>query len=84
MSEPSTASIPESPCRTCGAIVEFATTKDDSRPSPGDLSICFYCRTLSVFGDDLRLREPTDEEWIEIAGDEDVKAVTGMVAAVKP
>ncbi len=37
-------------------------------PSPGDVSVCLHCGHLGVWDDDLGLREPTDAELVEIAG----------------
>jgi len=42
---------------------------DDVEPRPGDFTVCIKCGHLSTFGEDLRLRDPTDEEAIKIAGD---------------
>lgn len=34
----------------------------DCTPSPGDVSVCFVCGTISIFDDNLNRRPPTQEE----------------------
>ncbi len=36
-------------------------------PSPRDISVCAHCGEWSIFGYDLRLREPTTLELAEIS-----------------
>jgi len=57
-------------CTNCGKLNDVATDSSGSgcTPSAGDLSVCFYCGHLTVFADDLTLREPTDDEIVELAG----------------
>jgi DNA-directed RNA polymerase subunit RPC12/RpoP len=71
--------LPEKACLNCGKTIDAATRtldKDDDRPSPGDVAICFYCGHLMVYADDMSVREPTDEEVVEMAADPDI--VEGM------
>lgn len=35
-------------------------------PSPGDVLICAYCSAFNLLDDDMRPREPTDQERIDI------------------
>ena len=74
--------LPESICRNCGLPSSAAThiEGDDISPEPGNFSICVRCRTLSIFANDLTLREPTEDEWTEIASDKDIKKATWIVA----
>jgi hypothetical protein len=37
--------------------------------APGCITICFSCGHVMVFDDNLKFRELTDEEVIEVAGD---------------
>jgi hypothetical protein len=39
------------------------------KPVPGDLGICFECGASLIFGDDLRLREPTEEDLADVPQD---------------
>ena len=58
-----TTRIAPSACPTCGRENDAAThlTKDVG-PSSGDATICFGCRDILVFAEDLSLRLPTDAE----------------------
>jgi hypothetical protein len=62
--------VPPSPCLSCGDMNDMAKgTKPGTRPKPGDWSICYNCGHIMTFAADLTLRNPTDAEMIEIAGD---------------
>jgi hypothetical protein len=40
---------------------------DDAFPcEPGRVGVCFHCLNVSVLGNDLRQRKPTDEERLQI------------------
>ena len=68
-----TTRFPPTPCVKCGALNDRAARlEDDCVPKPGDVTICFRCHHLMVFADDMTTRNPTDEEIVAIAGDEDV------------
>jgi hypothetical protein len=59
-----------STCPSCGDILDAATSVEgDARPEPGDLTICFRCGHLMAFGKGLALRELTDTEVVQSAGD---------------
>jgi hypothetical protein len=60
-----------SPCTNCGKINDAATYIGSGKetPSPGDISICYYCSHIMAFDEKLKLRELTDAEIIEVAGD---------------
>lgn len=76
-----TTKVPDSKCRNCGTRIGAATHGDDASPSPFDISVCAYCRTVSIFDEDLMLREPTDNEWAEIAGHPDLARYVDAAAA---
>jgi hypothetical protein len=62
--------VPGSACVNCGKGMDAASPVGGGRePQAGDCAVCFYCRHLMVYGNDLRLRNLTDEEVIEVAGD---------------
>lgn len=51
-------------CPKCNAILDSATDANGTLvPDPGDLSICFYCHVMLVFGEDMALRELTEYEF---------------------
>jgi hypothetical protein len=73
MSELEGPNLPPSPCTNCGKLVDSATALDgDHVPKPGDVTICLDCRHLMVFADDMTVRNPTDDEVREMAGDPDI------------
>lgn len=59
-----------SPCISCGAINDAATGATDleATPVPGDIMICRTCGHIAAYGDDMRIRELTEREQIEVAG----------------
>jgi hypothetical protein len=56
-------------CIGCGAKVSRATG-DTGGPGPGDAMICLHCGTVSIMGDDLTFRAPTEEERLALAQDD--------------
>jgi hypothetical protein len=61
-----------SACLACGEVLDSSSRveNDDAKPGPGDVSICLYCHHVMVYADEaLTLRNPTDEEIIDMAGD---------------
>jgi hypothetical protein len=67
--------LPEQICPACGYDLDAATYagKEDLRPRPGDVSICFKCANVLVFDVDMKLREPMSAELLEILQDEGVQ-----------
>jgi hypothetical protein len=63
-------------CTACKALCTAATVTDvaEAVPEPGHFTICFECGHIMVFGEDLRLRDPTAAECWEIAGDKNILA----------
>lgn len=75
--------VPESPCRGCGKLLNGAAEAfGRARPHPGNISVCIYCGHLMAFADDMTLRDLTDEEMHEIAGDPMIIAVQRARAKV--
>jgi hypothetical protein len=65
-----------SACTACGKLCDGATGVGcDGGPGPGDWTICFYCGHLMAFADDLTLRNLSDAEMVEVAGDPRIIAV---------
>ena len=65
--------VPTSTCCECGEVLRACS--GPGTPSPGDFSLCFGCGCLNVFGDDLALRRPTDEEIFMAAADRDLQTL---------
>lgn len=74
-----------SPCLHCGRELNgAASVGEDAAPEPGAATVCFFCGNIMVFADDLTLRNLTDAEAREIAGDRRVLAIQAMRALVGP
>lgn len=60
----------ENQCRKCKTTLETTTALDSKTPAPtpGSLSICWYCGALALFDQDLKLRELTADEQADIEG----------------
>ncbi|UPK03157.1 hypothetical protein [Bradyrhizobium sp. 170] len=68
--------VPMSSCLGCGRQVNGASGVDfRGLPRPGNITVCLYCGHIMAFTEDLRLRELTDEEMIDVAGDPRLIAV---------
>lgn len=65
-----TRRTPATTCVGCGREITAATPIDcDEKPKSGDATVCLYCGHLMIYSDDFSLRNPTDEEMREMAGD---------------
>lgn len=50
-------------CPYCGRINDrHGSVHDDVEPAPGDLDVCWSCRQIAAFTDDLDLRTLEGEE----------------------
>lgn len=77
-------SFKPSPCPSCGKSLNRCGSRSGERgPQPGDLSVCLYCGHLSVYGDDVGLRELTDAEVVEVAGDADMLQAQNIAAFIR-
>ena len=77
--------VPPSACTNCGEPNDRASSVgvESAMPAPGDFSLCIYCGHLMAFADDLTLRNLTDAETVEIAGDHRILAVQRARRALK-
>ena len=67
-----TTRMPDDKCSYCGKLFTQAAAahwNPSSLPEPGSVSICVGCGSLHVFGDDLHLRRPTEEELAVMKAD---------------
>ncbi len=77
--------VKPSSCLACGYEMDRATMiNGDSGPAPGDMTLCMRCRHLMAFADDLSLRELTDSEIMECAGDRRIVELTNALGRVLP
>lgn len=68
--KPQRHNMAASKCLDCGRELDTATSFDSKQqPKPGDISICLHCGNVMVFADDLSLRELTEQDAHDIAGD---------------
>ena len=71
-----TTRLPADACPYCGHPLDAASSRDpQARPSPGDETLCIECGEWLVFGDELRLRKPSDDELVKIGLDPDAQLV---------
>lgn len=82
-----TTRLAKQSCWNCRKVIDSATHFVDgkrtaSRPKPGDFNICLGCNAVSVFDEELMLRQPTADELIKIANDPEVMRLSYAVAKV--
>lgn len=62
--------VKPSPCLACGKNLDSAiSTTGKHKPRPDDVTVCLDCHHIMAFAWDMSLRELTDEEITDIAGD---------------
>ena len=68
-------------CLNCGDKIDAATQLMDAaedgealRIVPESFGVCLKCGHIMMYGADLKLRELTDAEMVEVAGDERIVA----------
>ena len=71
-------------CINCRTRFDGASVVDEvyARPKPGDFTVCIRCGHIMAFGNNLRLRNLTDEEIIEVAGDARIVRATTAIKAI--
>ncbi len=77
-------SIPKQRCFHCNGLLDGWEDPQPGRgeaPGPGCVSMCLYCRTVAVYGDDMKLRAPTDAELTEMAKTTALRDTTALLAA---
>ena len=67
-------------CPNCGRPLNAGATPTNERPpEPGDVAICMDCRHVGIYAEDMHVRNPTDKEVIELAGDNDILLMLEML-----
>jgi len=75
--------VPAGKCCECGHETNRATGVDGrGEPSPGDFSLCVGCASLNVFGADLKVRAPTEEEILKAAADPEVQRARRLLQRI--
>jgi len=65
-----------SSCPNCSRELDGATDPfGDAVPKEGDATVCIYCKTILVFGKDLKLEMPNLEQIKALAGNKAVLAI---------
>ena len=54
-------------CPHCGKTADAAShfQGEDSAPAAGDAAICAYCGAFNIYTEDLTLRRPTRDEYLQ-------------------
>lgn len=82
-----TSHTPNSNCTNCGRLHDAATPVGEKRlavsPSSGSVAICIRCGHIMIYADDLSLRDPTVEEFLEVATDPRVIRARAAVDATE-
>lgn len=59
-------------CPHCGyAVCCITSVHGNQKPTPGDISLCFYCGAVNVFAADLSIRSASPLELSEFMSDEE-------------
>ena len=80
-----TARTQPSPCTNCGAINDAATSVDldGVNPSPGDFALCIDCGHIMAYDEQMQLRNLTDADVIEIAGNQKLVQTSNILGEIK-
>lgn len=74
----------QSTCIVCGITLRIATDPNgDHAPIPGDLSACWHCGAVTMFGDDMLLRPLTLDEARELLADDAKMAMLAEIAGAR-
>lgn len=76
--------VATSKCTSCERELDGVTGVGcDTAPEPGDFTVCIRCGHIMAFGDDLHLRDLTDDEMMMVAGDDRVIAIQKARAKIE-
>lgn len=65
-----TTKINDDICPNCKSVLNACTgVNSEQNPSPGDITICFYCGSVLKFSDDMTLVEPTIDDYVAMPKD---------------
>lgn len=67
-------------CLSCGEILDALSHPDhDALPEEGCITVCAYCRHIMALNADFTVRELTDAEMIDVAGNAELLAVQRLL-----
>lgn len=81
-----TTRMGSSRCTNCGRehdALTSASASGDAKPEPGSMAVCIICGHVMILDDQLKLRDPTEDELIEIAGDEGLRNAVNALGAAR-
>lgn len=79
-----TSHTPQTACTNCGRIVDSATgVSTNNQPNPGDAAVCVGCGHIMAYAEDRTLRELTDDEIKEVAGNPEILLLQRALGAAK-
>lgn len=72
-------------CPNCGRTQEVhsSANNDGAMPEPGDISICFGCTGIAMYGLDLQLELLTKEHYDEVMLDLDINRAIAALRQFK-
>lgn len=74
---------PPNKCSNCGYLLDACFgLGHDSQPGPGSVSICGRCGKITLFDENLELRDPTEAERTEILSLPSVQAARRAVLII--
>lgn len=69
--------LPLSRCCECNKELDRAGGPREAKS--GDFTLCINCGSLNVFGDDLMLRQPTEDEYLESTKMQDLQIARQII-----
>lgn len=79
----STTESPICHCPNCLRELDRLSSLEGETPAPGDITVCLYCSHILILDEELKVRELTDKEMLDVAGDPDVKRIIEFTAAFR-
>lgn len=75
-----------SKCTSCGEAMDSAMNAQfgiNNVPSSGDVTVCMYCSHIMIYDDNLILRDPSNDELIDIAANKDILRAVNAIAKIR-
>lgn len=84
MSEFKDHETPEQKCLACQHPLNRASSMvNDDAPVPGDVTLCIKCAHVMVFDENLKLREPREDEEVDIFTNREMQAIRDAIMSVE-